>query len=157
MEDGAAAALTEARSSSDTSEMNEPGEKAVEEPVPSGGGKEVWRSGWEEALAMEGLRRLLGWDWGRASGGRFLGRDRLVSGGEPAGDAMIVRGGGGGEVEKVDVRWRFEAAGRWSEVAVPRRRFHTRMRRESYGHRVFGGNPRSPRLPSFPSLRSIVL
>lgn len=66
-------------------------------PRPSGGGNEVWRSGWEDdvALAIEGLRRGLGVPAGRARGpGRWRGRARDAGvGGEVAeggGEAMVV-------------------------------------------------------------------
>ena len=68
------------------------------EPWPSGGGKEVWRRGCEEdvALAMEGLRRGLGAPVGRARGGPARGRGRAReegAGGEWAeggGEAIVV-------------------------------------------------------------------
>jgi hypothetical protein len=56
-------------------------------PGRSGGGKEVWRNGWVEVLAFDGLRRLYAGAWvGMVMDGRFLGRASCgpVGGGEVA-------------------------------------------------------------------------
>jgi len=111
-------------------------------PGRSGGGKEVWRRGWVELPAFDGLRRLYAGAWpGMVMDGRFLGR---ASCGPDGGGEVALPGGLLAMLDAAcDVVT--DASGRWCARVTGRKWTVLRC----CMHRVRWGR-RCDRLPSHP-------